>query len=128
VGMALEKHICVALFARYDRQRRGYIDYTEFIDHLMEKVFFTPEEAKHIGSKVEVLRLHLKKNGTLKDLDALVQDKTPLRQVRAIFLMLVLLKIYICKYLLRIVNQIEYIYVSFLNKQKQNKTYTKQTQ
>jgi hypothetical protein len=83
VGMALEKHICVALFARYDRQRRGYIDYTEFIDHLMEKVFFTPEEAKHIGSKVEVLRLHLKKNGTLKDLDALVQDKTPLQQVCA---------------------------------------------
>lgn len=74
--MAMEKHMCVSLFARYDRQRRGFIDYTEFIDHLIEKVFFTPDEGEQIKAKVEVLRKSFQKNGTLKDLDPLPQDKT----------------------------------------------------
>jgi Ca2+-binding EF-hand superfamily protein len=77
VGLVMEKHMCVALFARYDRQRRGFIDYNEFINHLIEKVFFTQNEAKQIASKIEVLRLYLKENGTLKDLDPLPQDPTP---------------------------------------------------
>mmetsp|Transcript_13 Transcript_13/g.17 ORF Transcript_13/g.17 Transcript_13/m.17 type:complete len:187 (-) Transcript_13:187-747(-) len=76
VGMVLEKHMCVALFARYDRQRRGFIDYNEFINHLIEKVFFTNKEAEKLANKIEVLRLHLKANNTLKDLDALPQDDT----------------------------------------------------
>jgi Ca2+-binding EF-hand superfamily protein len=45
----------VALFARYDVQQRGFLDYYEFIEHVMGRDYISDLETKALGVKVQAL-------------------------------------------------------------------------
>jgi Ca2+-binding EF-hand superfamily protein len=95
LGITVDDRMVVALFARYDLKRRGFIDYHEFIAHLMEKDFISRSELSHVATTVKALVAFLKAEGSFAnlrsdsdkaDIHTLTDDEFMARQrLKAIF-------------------------------------------
>jgi Ca2+-binding EF-hand superfamily protein len=95
LGLAVDDRMCVALFARYDTQRRGFIDYHEFISKLMEPDFISKGELSHVANTVKALVAYYKEQGSFealrvdaekRDVHALTDDEFMARQrLKAIY-------------------------------------------
>ena len=53
----------VALFARYDVQQRGFLDYYEFINHVMSKDYLSDRYTKDLGAHVKQFLDYLRRPG-----------------------------------------------------------------
>jgi len=58
----------VALFARYDVQRRGFVDYQEFVKYILGNDYFGRNETAFVAKKIESLAGYFKRNGNFQGL------------------------------------------------------------
>jgi len=70
MGLTLNEYEEVALFARYDTKRKGYLSYQEFTAHLLApSVSVTKSEALQLSRKVELLCSHFKRTGSFEGIE-----------------------------------------------------------
>ena len=69
----------VALFARYDVQQRGFLDYYEFINHVMSKDYFRPLYQRPGRSREEFLD-YLRRPGAQGNISLDLNGSSPIHR------------------------------------------------
>jgi len=62
MGIDTDDTSAVALFAKYDVQRRGFVDYQEFVKYIIGSDYFGKTETAHIAAKIQSLCNYLRRN------------------------------------------------------------------
>lgn len=68
MGINADETLCIALFARYDAQRRGFLDFQDFSKYLMGQDFLSRNTTTGIAKQVTRLLRYLKENGSFSGL------------------------------------------------------------